>query len=226
MILFQYPKDKHKRSLAPRQFKRYQSYKRYLQTEFERVCVYCRQPDTTSPNLNFGVDHYRPKGIRRFAHLICAYENLYYCCGSCNSRKSNDWPIDEKRGPNVVNPCDYEMAAHLRFDSKTGRMEPRSADGQHTEDLLQLNDDESVQFRLTTLRTVGFYRKEIDQNRRQLAELEQMLRKKKINQQDFDAAKLDLDQEWQSLTADVATYTGQVALPALHKQRRGVALLS
>lgn len=119
MTVFQYPKSKHKRKLSPRQFKRYQTYKRYLQTEFSRVCVYCRQPDSSAPNLNFGVDHYRPKGIPRFASLICDYANLYYCCGNCNSRKNNDWPFDEKAGPYVVNPCDHEMAAHLRFDAKT-----------------------------------------------------------------------------------------------------------
>ena len=154
MTLFQYPKDFHRRRLSPRKFKRYRSYKRYLQREFDCVCVYCRQPDTSAPNLNFGADHYRPKSLRKFAHLVVAYSNLYYCCGSCNSRKGNDWPVDEGKGPFVVNPCDFQMTKHLRFDASTGRVQPHGLDGGHTEELLQLNDPASLDYRLNALRQV------------------------------------------------------------------------
>jgi len=40
MIPFQYPTLKHKRTLSPPKFKHPRSYKRYLQTEFARLCVY------------------------------------------------------------------------------------------------------------------------------------------------------------------------------------------
>lgn len=146
MSLFLYPKSKHVRKLRPRVFKRYGSYKRYLQTEFARVCVYCRQPDSIAPNLNYGADHYRPKSVPRFASLVCSYSNLYYCCGNCNSRKNDYWPFDETVGPFVVNPCEYEMASHLRFDAVTGKIESRSTHGKHTEELLQLNDPTLVQY--------------------------------------------------------------------------------
>ena len=69
MSVFEYPKFQHARVFRPREFKNYRTYKPYLQREFGRACVYCQQPDSSAPNLNFGVDHYRPKGNRR-------------CCGS------------------------------------------------------------------------------------------------------------------------------------------------
>ena len=151
MTLFYYPKDKHARSLNPPKYKRYQSYKRHLQVEFSRVCVYCRQPDSTVPNLNFGVDHYRPSS--KFPQLLRDYSNLFYCCGSCNSRKRQYWPLNEKVGPYIVDPCGYKMADHLRFDPHTGKIEHKGPHGKHTVDLLQLNDAALVTFRKSQSRT-------------------------------------------------------------------------
>lgn len=225
MTVFQYPKSKHKRKLSPRQFKRYRSYKRFLQAEFSRVCVYCRQPDSSAPNLNFGVDHYRPKGIPRFASLVCDYENLYYCCGNCNSRKSNNWPLDEDVGPCVVNPCDYEMATHLRFNAKTGRVEARSLHGKHTEELLQLNDDTVVQYRLGTLTTVRLYVEEIDQQERQLKALAGKLRAGTISQTQYDAEEQHINQDLDCLCHTLKKQTGELPLPPLPKTRLGVSLI-
>lgn len=226
MTLFQYPKTKHSRQLSPRQFKHYQSYKRFLQTEFVRLCVYCRQPDSSAPNLNFGVDHYRPKGIARFSNLVCAYKNLYYCCGSCNSRKSDDWPHDEKVGPYIVNPCDYEMAAHLRFDGKTGRVEPKTPHGMHTEELLQLNDDATVQYRLGTLTTVRLFSAEIEQLERQMKAIAGRLRDGKISQDRHDAELLSISQDIAALRRILHTHTGELPLSPLRKQRLGYPLLA
>lgn len=144
--LFHYPKARHVRRFNPGPFRRYGSYKRWLQQEFGRVCVYCREPDSLSRNLNFGVDHYRPQS--RFGHLTCVYANLYYCCGGCNSRKNDDWPVDESKGPYVVNPCEMVMADHLRFEAATGNIESRTPHGLHTIELLQLNERLTVEQRL------------------------------------------------------------------------------
>lgn len=225
MTVFQYPKSKHTRKLSPRQFKRYQSYKRYLQTEFSRVCVYCRQPDSSAPNLNFGVDHYRPKGIPRFASLVCDYENLYYCCGNCNSRKSNDWPDDEKLGPYVVNPCDHEMAAHLRFNAKTGEVEARTFYGKHTEELLQLNDDAVVQYRLGTLTTVRLLAAEIEQQELQLNEIAGQLKAGLISQAEYDAEEQAISQDLIGLRHTLRAHKGELPLTPLRKNRLGISLI-
>lgn len=226
MTVFQYPKSKHKRKLSPRQFKQYRTYKRYLQTEFSRVCVYCRQPDSSAPNLNFGVDHYRPKSIARFANLVCDYENLYYCCSNCNSRKNNDWPLDEKAGPYVVNPCDHEMAAHLRFNSKTGQVETRTPYGKHTEELLQLNDDAVVQYRLSTLTTVRLFAKEIELLEDQLKSLAGQLRNGTILQAQYDTEEQDINQDLTRLHHTLQTHTGKLPLPPLREKRLGISLMN
>ncbi len=223
MTVFQYPKSKIKRKLSPRQFKRYQSYKPYLQEEFSRVCVYCRQPDSSAPNLNFGVDHYRPKGIPRFASLVCNYENLYYCCGNCNSRKSDDWPVDENIGPFVVNPCDYEMASHLRFVASTGRVDSRTAYGKHTEELLQLNDDIRVQYRRYTLKIVSLFIIEIEKMERQLKALTTLLKEGKISQTQFDAEEQDINQDIADLRHTLQSQTGDLPLSPLRMKRLGVS---
>lgn len=61
MIPYVYQKTPHQRQLNPGPFKRYQTYKQYLRTEFDRKCVYCRAPDGPKTRAGYHVDHYRPK---------------------------------------------------------------------------------------------------------------------------------------------------------------------
>lgn len=190
------------------------------------MCVYCRQPDSSAPNLNFGVDHYKPKGIHRFAHLVSAYENLYYCCGNCNSRKNDYWASDENAGPHIVNPCDYEMAGHLRFDSKTGRVEPKTPHGKHTEELLQLNDEAVVQYRLNALKIVQVFSAEIAELELQLKALADMLRRGEISQAKYDLEAQAINQDLAELRHTVQAQTGELPLPPLRAQRQGIVLLS
>lgn len=225
MALFQYPKSKHSRRLAPATFRRYQSYKRYLQTEFSRVCVYCRQPDSNVLYANFSVDHYRPKGLARFASLKCVYDNLYYCCSGCNSRKSDYWPADEKNGPYVVNPCDHDMASHVRFNARTGRVDARSPHGEHMEELLQLNDKAFVDFRLSIIAVVESLEQSIAEAERILEFLKKALRS-------GDMAKSKFDREAQIVEARISRFrtalqmqTGELPTPPLPRQRNGIKLL-
>lgn len=207
----------------PRQFKRYQSYKPYLQVEFTRVCVYCRQPDSSAPNLNFGVDHYRPK--RRFANLVCSYENLYYCCANCNTRKSDYWPDDEAVGPYIVNPCDYEMATHLRFDGKTGLVEAKTPDGQYTEELLQLNEDATVQYRLSALTLVRVFSKETEKLQDQLKALARQLRAGQITQIEYESEERSINHDLADLLRTIQAHTGELPLRPLRRRLNGVDLL-
>lgn len=218
MSLFRYPKAKHARKFVPPVYKRYQTYKRWLQVEFSRVCVYCRQPDSSAPNLNFGADHYRPKGNTRFAHLVCDYDNLYYCCGSCNSRKSDDWPADESAGPFVVNPCDHEMASHLRFDATTGEIRATSDYGRHTEALLQLNDPESVEYRKSTMLMVGLLTAEIARLADEQKECEADLRDGVLSQTEFDAEVATIQAARGSFETSLLRLTGGAPL-ALSRKR-------
>lgn len=148
---FIYPKSRYIRRLTPRNYTAYTSYKPFLRDEFERKCVYCRMPDTMRGQDNFGTDHYRPK--KRFPHLATTYSNLFYCCNACNSRKGNYWPAAQDASSRFVpNPCDHEMFSHLRF--KLATVEVRTAAGTFTQELLDLNDPETVNYREFVLEAI------------------------------------------------------------------------
>jgi hypothetical protein len=104
-------------------------------------------PDAPKTPAAFGVDHYRPKSRPEFTSLATVYENLFYACNCCNSRKGKHWPTDEqwKRGEFIPNPCEHVMFQHLRYND--ARVDTRSAAGRHADKILALNDEESVKYR-------------------------------------------------------------------------------
>ena len=52
----------------------------------------------------FAVDHAKPKGKAKYAHLVCDYRNLLYVCNRCNSAK---------RDRILLDPCRAGFAQHL-----------------------------------------------------------------------------------------------------------------
>lgn len=146
---FYYPKETHRRTERPKQYKRHQAYKPYLKIEFANKCVYCRKPDYLQ---HYTVDHYKPK--RLFPELEAEYSNLYYCCPDCNSRKGTFWPtgVQRKRGEYIPNPCDHTMFEHLQFRHPS--VAAKTAAGKHAEYLLQLNSDSALDMRDTLLRSI------------------------------------------------------------------------
>jgi len=138
---FVYPQTKHQRVQSPQQFNDYKKYKPYLRDEFYRICVYCRKPDGMTGNAGFSVEHYRPKS--RFPELECSYENLFYCCMACNSRKHTYWPKPaEEKTRYIPNPCDHEMFAHLRY--RGPKVISKSEVGEFALAKLDLNDPSAV----------------------------------------------------------------------------------
>ncbi len=151
---FLYPKTKHVRQQTPRQYATYQSFKPALQREFRRRCVYCQMPDSiVNPQL-YGVDHYRPKTL--FPEWETRYENLFYCCNPCNSRKGDYWPsVAKLRTHFIPNPCDHEMFRHLRFRGAT--VTRRSNAGAIALRLLDLNDPEVVKKRELVIESIAVF---------------------------------------------------------------------
>lgn len=176
------------------------------------------------PNLNFGVDHYRPKADPRFAGLVCDYANLYYCCGACNSRKRDYWPTDEEGGPYVVAPCEHDMAKHLRFNGSTGVIEPTGVHGIHTEQLLQLNDPASVAHRRGQLKLVQLCDADIAALKKQIKELELKFRRGEMSRAQVDAEVLGIEGDLSVVHGVRQGITGELPLAPLPKQRFGVRL--
>lgn len=115
-----------------------------LRDEFNRQCIYCRQPEFFNYE-NFGVEHYKPKKV--FPELEWEYDNLFYARNCCNSRKGESWPTKAQIANNafIPNPCEHIMIEHLKFHGAT--VELRSEAGKYTGELLDLNDDGFVRFR-------------------------------------------------------------------------------
>ena len=122
---------------------RYPDWKPQLSVEGYHQCVYCCISENSFGGIrNFHVEHYKPKGIPRFAHLEQDYFNLYYACAICNSFKSDDWPNDPDSDfqccsypePSRVN---YKVLFEIHPD--TGKIEGKNIAGTYIVNKLFLN---------------------------------------------------------------------------------------
>jgi hypothetical protein len=148
--IFRYPKSLHRRTENPPVFGDYKKYKPYLKREFFDVCIYCRTPDKLKGSDNYGVEHYKPK--KQFPYLKTDYTNLLYACNTCNRRKRDTWPSASEiaMGRFILNPCLHRMSEHLRL-MPNGEIDVRTSAGEVLVDLLILNEDSLIEFRLNCL---------------------------------------------------------------------------
>ncbi len=169
---FRYPKPKHRREFNP-QHRTNKSYKKVLRVEFNRQCIYCRRPEFYKYEA-FGVEHYKPKEI--FPELEWDYDNLFYACNSCNSRKGDSWSTKTQLLDNVFipNPCEHIMFEHLKFNGATVKL--RSKAGIYTDELLDFNDDVSVSFRETIIYIIEKSIGDINLTESTISKLENKLR--------------------------------------------------
>lgn len=221
---FKYPIEKHSRTQRPRRFKNYKTYKKFLRVEFSRKCVYCRQPDSSAPNLNFGVDHYKPSSRPEFAGLKYEYTNLYYCCGSCNSHKNSYWPEDETAGMYVVNPCDFRMAEHMVFDNSNGSVVGRSDYGRFTIELLQLDNAELIAYRRNLLLTMSVLDENIKRANSGKRKLNKMRKKSKISATDYADAVRDIDVQIHKLKDALDRLTGDLPIQPIGTHRMNIKI--
>ncbi|OAI23792.1 MULTISPECIES: hypothetical protein [Methylomonas] len=117
------------------------------------------------------------------------------------------------------------MAAHLRFDSKTGKVEARTPYGKHTEELLQLNDDALIQYRLGTLRTVRLLTAEIEQQELQLKAVAKQLKANLITQAEYAAEEQAIRDDLAFLHHTLQAHKGELPLPPIRKTRLGITLI-
>lgn len=75
----------------------YRKYEPALRRDFLGTCAYCTISRREAVTISFGIDHYIPQA--RCAALECVYENLMYCCATCNSYKRDQPSLNAiKRG--------------------------------------------------------------------------------------------------------------------------------
>ena len=82
-----------RRETPPGPFQHYSAYRPYVREDFSECCAYCLLSEFLRAGLeNFELDHFRPKSLPEFAHLVNDFYNLYYACHPCNHIKGNRWP--------------------------------------------------------------------------------------------------------------------------------------
>ena len=97
-------------------FTDYRRYKQHVREDFRYCCAYCRlHEERFGLRRSMSIDHFRPKAL--FANLSTEYGNLYYCCGPCNDRKSDNWPdaAQRRRGMRFVDVCRDDWDNHLQI---------------------------------------------------------------------------------------------------------------
>lgn len=140
---FPFPTEPYERRHGPKGYTSYQNFKEWLRDEYTFRCSYClaRESWFPDPEYAFSVDHFTPKSTA--PHLECVYENLYYCCRSCNTVKG------VKVG--LINPDRAPYGAHIRI-SKSARLEGLTVQGKVLIDLLALNSPRRIEHRLKIVR--------------------------------------------------------------------------
>jgi hypothetical protein len=98
----------------------YRRYKSILREDFRYCCAYCATHEITFGALrHMTIDHFRPKGLQQFAHLIAEYGNLYYCCGECNTYKGDRWPSETEFEADLrfVDVCAEDLFDHIAAEN-------------------------------------------------------------------------------------------------------------
>ena len=115
----------------------YRGYVDALRVDFWFSCAYCTIAEFEAAGIRFTVDHYVPQD--RDPSKVAEYENLMWCCDTCNIHKG-------------VRPTDVEMGLGFRFfrpdqdlldahfELKGIRLEGRTREvGEYTIQVLNLN---------------------------------------------------------------------------------------
>jgi hypothetical protein len=106
-----------KRSYTGKELASYNSYKDYLEKDFNQRCGYtdCQQ-FWFGGKRTFQIDHFKP--VLHFPELETKYSNLVYSCSYVNRAKWHDVG-------NYIDPCDTDYNQHFYRDG-LGNIYPKS----------------------------------------------------------------------------------------------------
>lgn len=118
----------------------YGDYREELRWDFWYHCAYCTIAEGEAEGISFGADHYLPQA--RYPERRDAYENLFWCCETCNSFKG-DAPSEPaaRRGLRFLKVDTDDPADHLALSEDSGtRLVHRTKEvGEYTVEKLNLN---------------------------------------------------------------------------------------
>ena len=87
-------------------------YARILFNAFQGKCAFCESKMVHVSPAH--IEHYRPKGDKRFVHLMFRWDNWLLSCSVCNTSKGDRFPECEGL-PCLIDPTREEPSEHLEF---------------------------------------------------------------------------------------------------------------
>lgn len=142
--------------------KGYARFRSAVREDFAACCAYCLFHELLAAGSdNFELDHFCPKSLSQFAHLVDDFFNLVYACHPCNKYKSNIWPPEvlQNQGYRFLDFSVDSYSEHF-LETARGRWLPLSKAARYTERRLRLNRDHLLEIRgllreIATLRKVA-----------------------------------------------------------------------
>ncbi len=138
-----YPSRPHRRRHGPAGYSSYESYRPWLEDEFNFRCLYCLKRMDWAPTDVWAVDHLIPQ--EEAADLASHYDNLVLACHCCNRQKSSH---------RVPDPCQVAYGLCLRVES-SGQITPLNATGKRLVDTIRLNHEKYVKERAKMIKLLG-----------------------------------------------------------------------
>jgi uncharacterized protein (TIGR02646 family) len=142
-------------------YSNYTKYRPYLRADFRKLCAYCERPEKAIGGTSHcEIDHFKPRGVA--PDLVAVYDNLYYCCRACNSRKSEKWSSkdDLNKGRRFSNPCKEDFYETHCVEIPDGSLRFSTECGRYTRDAIFLNRAELIEWRAErrqTRRDIGVF---------------------------------------------------------------------
>ncbi|MCU0875024.1 MAG: HNH endonuclease [Pirellulaceae bacterium] len=147
MSAFDYPITPHTRKHGPVGYATYAAYRPWLRDDFTLRCVYCLAREQWGRVTGeFGVDHFQPQA--RSPQQALDYENLLYCCQSCNLHKSSNVAgYDPQPGDltELFHPRRHRWDEH--FEWRGLLLLGKTAIGRTTVEVLRLNSEDRLERR-------------------------------------------------------------------------------
>jgi hypothetical protein len=132
------PPTPHVRRHGPAGYADHAGYRPWLRDEFSFRCVYCLLREQWGRVGGvFDIDHFLPVANR--PDLAVNYDNLLYACTTCNLAK---------RDQDIPDPLNVLTSANVQV-SEDGRLHTENADAACLIEILGLDTDDAVEFRMT-----------------------------------------------------------------------------
>jgi len=133
---FRYPVEPHVRRHGPLGYADAESYRDWLRDEFVFRCCYCLRRECWGRlKGEFDIDHLLPRTLR--PDLVTEYDNLVYCCHTCNLAKG----VKQLPDPHHLA---YGRCVRVNHD---GTISPLNEQGEILIDELKLNKRTTIQWR-------------------------------------------------------------------------------